>query len=232
MKPLIASIIGSLLLAGLGFWFKENLKELIKEWGWTTFFVRLWPKWRRKFCWQRLRGLWWLWLSGGIVLALCVTLLLVGPPTFGIPLPNPLHDDAAKWRVIRNLYDLSLNRIARGFPNCDLIIVRYQASYAEEYDHDLKEILTTAGWAIHPSVFASGELPRGLSIKGLQGEHPRTCAEALWRSLLDDVEPKASGRRLNIKALLTWVPNEMVNEFVKKCSDTCVEVDIGNDPKP
>lgn len=157
MKSLwIASAIITVLLAGLVLWFNENLKELLKQWGWNTVFARYWSKLRCNLSWQHLRGLWWLWLSGGIVLALCLTMLVFGLPTFGTPpLPNPLHDEAAKWRVTRNIYDMSLNRNAQGYKKCEIIFVRYPMPYAENYEHDLTEILRVAGWIIHPSSFAS-----------------------------------------------------------------------------
>jgi hypothetical protein len=77
----IAAIVVGLLVGGgwlvLKLWFTENLKELWKQKGWTTFFIRWWEKWRHKLCWQRVRGLWWLWLifglSGGGTLMLWVT---------------------------------------------------------------------------------------------------------------------------------------------------------------
>jgi len=166
-------------------------------------------------------------------LALWLNPLLVGPPTSGDPSASPLHNEVAKWRVTRNPYEMSLNRIARGFEKCDVVFVRYQMPYSENYEHDLKEILVTAGWTIHPSSFALSELPRGLSIRALQSEPSSSCAAALYRSLLDDVQPRslASGQQLNIKAPITSVPDEMVAQFVKACSDTCVEVDIGNKPE-
>lgn len=76
-------------------------------------------------------------------------------------------------------------------------------------------------------------MPRGLSIKALQSEPGNSCAAALYRGLLDDVQPRSlvSGQQLNIKVPITHVPDEMLAQFVKACSDTCVEVDIGNDPK-
>jgi hypothetical protein len=90
----------------------ENFKELLKQWGATTFLIHLWdaiPKnCRDALRWERLRALWWLWsifgLSGGVTLALWLTpqilsqaeqganYLVVGPdPWEGSPL-------AIAWR--------------------------------------------------------------------------------------------------------------------------------------
>ena len=58
----------------LGLLFQENFKELFKNWGWNSIFIRCWQMWRPKLHWASLRGLWWLWsifgLGGGLALAL------------------------------------------------------------------------------------------------------------------------------------------------------------------
>src|SRR4051812_2712450 len=58
-----------------------NVRKLADKHGWDNFLVHG----IEKFCWERLRGLWWLWsifgLSGGIALALWLAPLLIGPPT-------------------------------------------------------------------------------------------------------------------------------------------------------
>jgi hypothetical protein len=95
----IASIVGSLLVAGLlaalGVVFKENLKELTNQWGWNKFFVRWWQQWRHKLSWLHLRGLWWLWSIFGLIGGVALTLWLT-------PVLNPR---SVKWMSILTAID-------------------------------------------------------------------------------------------------------------------------------
>jgi hypothetical protein len=66
-----------------------NVRKLASERGWDNGLVRLWDvlpeKFRDRFRWEHLHGLWWLWsifgVSAGLALALWLPALRVGPPT-------------------------------------------------------------------------------------------------------------------------------------------------------
>src|ERR1700720_453031 len=89
----IASIVVGGFLLVIGLVFKESIKELLKHWGWTTFLIYRWDalpeRWKDRFRWEGLRGLWWLWsilgLSGGLLLALW---LIPQPPPLAAPEPR------------------------------------------------------------------------------------------------------------------------------------------------
>jgi len=214
----IALIVGGLLLALLYLLYQENLKELFKTWGWTSVF---------SYCWQRLpsslnretvHGLWWLWLIigllGGLVVALALVLWL--PSLLTSQPPNPIHDEATKWRLTRNLHYFSSKLPVK----CEVVIVRYQMPYSETYADDLKEVLSAIDWKFH-EVFAKEELPRGLSLRSFETGKSRACLDAL-RQRLNDINPAPNP---------SWSWIERPTVYMTDCSDHCVEVDIGNAPQ-
>jgi hypothetical protein len=93
----VGTSIFGILAACLVLALTENFKELLKQWGATTFLIHLWdalPKnWRDALRWERLRALWWLWsifgLSGGVSLALWLTPQILGPTS-----PTPSRTQA------------------------------------------------------------------------------------------------------------------------------------------
>ena len=49
-------------------------------------------------------------------------------------------------------------------PKCQISIVRYQLTYAEDFSDDLKIIFKVADWPFK-ELFAASQVPRGLTIK-------------------------------------------------------------------
>jgi hypothetical protein len=195
----IVSIIGIAIVAGIAAYFAG------------------WNEWR----WGRIRAVWWLWwifgISGGVALGLWLSPLLVSPQPPEIPLPNPLHDDATKWRLARNLHYL-LSKIPE---KCEAVIVRYQGPYSETYADDLKEVLTAIDWKYH-EVFAGDELPRGLTLRSFEGGLSRACLDILKQRFNNDINPAPNP---------SWSWIETPTRYMIDCTGKCIEIDIGNDPK-
>jgi hypothetical protein len=137
---------------------------------------------------------------------------------------NPLNDATAKWLLTANLHDLASPHF--NLPKCKILIVRYQLPYAEDFSDDLKTVLKVMDWPFEES-FASAQLPRGLSVAGLdQGESFR-CAHAISEQALRNA---ASWRGGTWSIPETFIPmNSPEADTLKKCGD-CILVNIGNDP--
>jgi hypothetical protein len=133
---------------------------------------------------------------------------------------NPIHDDAVKWKLARDLRILSSKINGK----CDTIIVRYQGPYSEHYADDLIEVLKTVGWGIKQH-FASDQLPNDLSLRTTESGISRECADALKQRL----DNTAEGRTGSLHTSLTVVSAR--TPYMNTCSSECTEIDIGNDPQ-
>jgi len=81
LRAAVTSVFGFILFAMASGLISANVRKLADKHGWDNFLVR----WAEKLCWERLRGLWWLWaifgLSAGVALVLWLFPLLLSPPT-------------------------------------------------------------------------------------------------------------------------------------------------------
>ncbi len=134
---------------------------------------------------------------------------------------NPLHDDAAKWRIARYLRPV-VPRIAgnnRGI--CEAVIVRYQTPWAENLASDIKEVFDTIGWKYH-EVFAESAIPKNLSMQSVYEDIPRGCM-GLFNEQLSHITPRG------INAKTGWINEPNSNVYIKKCEGPCFEIDIGHE---
>ena len=60
--------------------------------------------------------------------------------------------------------------------------------YSETYADDLKAVLNVVDWKFH-EVFATEELPRGLSLRSFETGLSRTCLDTLRERLNNDLTP-------------------------------------------
>jgi hypothetical protein len=190
-----------------------NVRKATDKHGWDNFLVR----WTENWSWEHLRRVWWLWsmlgLSGGIALTLWLSPFLRGQP------PNPIHDAATKWKIARNLHDISTNEPALS-NNCEVVIVRHPLLYSEMYSNDIKEVLKVVGWKVHEAL-ATEPLQRGLSLISFERGLSRTCLDALKQRFDNDTQPAPR---------VDWHWIEIATKHMAECAGQCVEIDIGNDP--
>ena len=91
------------------------------------------------------------------------------------PMPNPIHDEATKWRIASALHLISLNPGANINGPCEAVIVRYPASsYAEDYALDIKQIFGAIEWK-YSEIFAKSTLEKGLSVKAAYKGSGQPC---------------------------------------------------------
>jgi hypothetical protein len=136
----------------------------------------------------------------------------ISPPS---PMPNPLHDEATKWRLAKNLRYLS----SRTANLCEVVIVRYQESYSEHYSDDIKDLLTVVGWNYHEA-FASTELPTRLSLRAVNHGESYACEEMFRQRLNNDIQPA-------LNPPWSWASGADM-KYMKECSGPCFELDVGN----
>jgi hypothetical protein len=141
------------------------------------------------------------------------------PAASAVSLPS-LHEDAAKWRMVKSLHALSTTEHGPIKGTCEVVVVRYQLPYAENIFLDLKDIFDVIDWKYHEA-FASSTLPRGLSIKSVQGDVSSDCM-SLFREQL-------SNNTSRVTASNSFVEKPKEDEHMKLCSGPCFEIDIGNE---
>jgi hypothetical protein len=172
------------------------------------------------------------WWFGTILVALLVAALspyvqegrwpfvswFVTPPP-AASMANPLHEPAAKWRLADGLSILARDkRVGK----CKVYFNRYQSSYAETFYDDLKSVLTTVDWE-YSEKFATGELPRGLSVTKLSGLPPYNCAENFAGALMNAASPGV----LTVSA--TNIDMGAAPDYLRQCQN-CIVLNIGNPP--
>jgi hypothetical protein len=220
------SIAAFLFLAICSSFISANVRRLAQEKGWDTFFLAAWnaaPVGARNM----LSGLapphklWWVWLSLGLSGGLSVALWLLAAQ---VPATTPatLHDDAAKWKIAKNLHALATTEHGPVKGTCEVVVVRYQLPHAEKDFLDLKEIFDLIDWKYHEA-FASSTLPNGLTLKSVQGDVSSSC-ESLFREQL-------SVNTSRVTASNSFVENPKEDEHMKACSGPCFEIDIGSEPE-
>jgi hypothetical protein len=136
---------------------------------------------------------------------------------------NPIHDDAAKWRLTKNLRHL-VTRRDDPVGLCEIVIVHLPTPYGETYKDDLSQVLAAVGWTLHDKL-AQESPPRGLSIFSTETAKARRCREALTQRLGNDVQivGGVGGRWL--------LPNE-ITPYMKACGnpEDCIQISIGFQP--
>jgi hypothetical protein len=135
-------------------------------------------------------------------------------------MPNPIHSDAVKWKIARQLSDF----MKRENQMCEAVIVRLQLPYAEHYAEDLKEILDAADWK-YSEKFATSTLRPGLSLLSSSSGVSHSCSEYVRLTMNGAVGPP-------IPVSQDWTKDNKPTENMRdKCSGECVEIGIGNPPE-
>lgn len=93
--------------------------------------------------------------------------------------------------------------------------------YSETFSDDIKELLSAIEWKFH-EMFATEELPRGLSLRSFESGLSRACLDVLKERLNNDLQQ-------SLNPPWAWV--ETATKYMAECSSQCVEIDIGNDPQ-
>jgi hypothetical protein len=150
----------------------------------------------------------------------------VAPVSPAEPYVNPLRDKITKWQIAHGLREGILK--GQISPNCKVVIVRLQETYAEDYAADLKEILDVAGLK-YEEHFATSSINKGLTIRASNSPSiSRECGEALsGMTRTHGRTPKGIG----VNADFEWLTEKDVQGYLKQsaCSSDCIEVDFGNE---
>jgi hypothetical protein len=144
------------------------------------------------------------------------------------PYVNPLHYEDVKWRITRGLR-LWSTRSDPPSLECQIAIIRYPETYAEDYAGDFKEILKVAGWK-YTEHLADGTLPKGISARANHDNAPsKACTEELTNMIQNDGRTRSGNSIGNTN--LQWPALSELSDFLKFCPSGvgCVEVSFGNE---
>jgi hypothetical protein len=130
---------------------------------------------------------------------------------------NPLDSEEAKWSAVSRLHDGFERSHAQ---KCKVSIVRYQLPYAEDFSDSIKEIFKVLDWPISES-FATGQLPRGLSVKFAQGLPISQLCQNIMVNSFNAISWKTG----------VWAGNAVFPGSPSEVCRDCIEIDIGNDPE-
>jgi hypothetical protein len=141
------------------------------------------------------------------------------------PYVNPLHDWLSKWQIVLGIRMAILHSGLSA--NCQITIVRYPETYAEDYAADFKQILDVIGWK-YDEHFAQGTLQKELTIHAVVAPGPSNeCASALSERLNNADMRTCKGNPPNI--VVFNLLESKAPSYLRNCPDGCIEVDFGNE---
>jgi hypothetical protein len=149
------------------------------------------------------------------------------------PFSNPFHEDLVKWKIVEGIR----TSILRGglSPDCHVIIVRLQQTYAEDFSADFKRILDVIGWK-YDEIFATKTIEKEVTVHSIDyNQTPELraepapgmpCADALSARIQNEARSRHGN---SFGAVSRRDPITEASGYLRNCGRLCLEVDFGNE---